>query len=127
MTDKNPYRAYRAYRIVEISDGKVKSLFHGTSGSRTLPVGEWIKADKKMVHDGSHGIPYRSGFHFLWGLAEAQDFFEKRFRDKENRYVVACWVRGNIRIKNKKANPPCWLADEILFFESDMPEIFHDR
>lgn len=119
-------KTYRAYRIVEISDGKVKSLFHGTNGSRTLPIGEWIKADKKIVFDGSHGTQYRSGFHFLWDLEEAQAFFDKRFKIKENRYVVACWVRGNIRIKNKKAKPPCWLADEILFLESDIQDCIHD-
>jgi hypothetical protein len=38
---------------VEVKKGKIFSLFHGTQGSRNLPAGIWLKADKKIVRDGS--------------------------------------------------------------------------
>ena len=98
------------YKIVEYKDGQIKALFHGTQGSRTFPINQWIKADQKFVTDGSHGKEYLSGFHFLKSKQEAEEFFSKKFKIKKNRRVVACEVRGNIRLK---PTGTCWLADEI--------------
>jgi hypothetical protein len=33
------------YKIVEIKDGKIMSLFHGTNKSRQIPLGVWHKAN----------------------------------------------------------------------------------
>jgi hypothetical protein len=109
-----------AYRIVEIKDGKILSLFHGTNGSRTIPWNIWVKADKKEVRDGSGKHTYLSGFHFLMNKDRAEEFFSKRFKIKNNRKIVMCHVRGNIRIKNENAKPLCYLADEIKFVKSEI-------
>lgn len=53
------------YRIMEVKNGSPYTLFHGVNGSRKVPVGEWITAEKKTVHDGTNGTPYTSGFHCL--------------------------------------------------------------
>jgi hypothetical protein len=98
------------YRIVEMRDGKVMSLFHGTDRSREIPLGVWHKANVKMVRDGSNGEMYLSGWHYLKSREEAVEFFERRFRIKDDRYIVKCRVRGNIR---RKWSGNCWLADEI--------------
>lgn len=113
----------RGYRIVEIKNGKILSLFHGTNGSRALPMDTWIRADQKVVSDGSSGYSYLSGFHFLPNEADAIRFFDARFRNKRNRVVVPCWVRGNIRIKNKRIKPPCWLAEEIRFNSNEIQSL----
>ena len=52
-----------AYKIFDEVEFRPKTLFHGVSGSRFLPVGEWIEADIKQVTDGSRQTPYLSGFH----------------------------------------------------------------
>ena len=39
------------------------TLFHGLHGSRMLKVGKWMKAEKRMVTDGSRTIAFESGFH----------------------------------------------------------------
>lgn len=43
----------KAYKIVEVVDGKIKTLFHGINKSRTMPEGIWLEADVKMGRDGS--------------------------------------------------------------------------
>jgi len=107
----------RAYRLIE-TDGKVvKSLFHGTNGSRTLPFNQWISADKKIVRDGSAGKEYYSGFHFVETKEKMRVFFDKFFRNKHGRVIVPCKVRGNIRLK---WSGNCMLADEIYFDEDEI-------
>lgn len=106
----------KGYRIVEIKNGKALSLFHGTKGSRVLPVGKWLKADIKEVQDGSGKKKrYRSGFHFFKTLKETQEFFEKTFRIKTNRTIVPCEVRGVRPKHHSKSN--ILLADEIKILE----------
>ena len=111
---------HKVYRIVEIKGDKIMSLFHGTGGSRTFLWDIWICANNKLVSDGSSGYSYMSGFHFLWSKEEAERFFNRRFKNKENRRVVPCYVRNNIRIKNPNINPSCYLADEIMFKKDEI-------
>jgi hypothetical protein len=82
------------YRIVEVKNGKLLSLFHGTQGSRVLPIGRWLKADKKRVHDGSCSTYYESGFHVLKSLEVTKQFFKKMFRNKKNRCIIQCEAIG---------------------------------
>ena len=102
------------YRIVEIKNGKIMSLFHGTNRSRQIPLDVWHKADIKSVRDGSCSRFYRSGWHFLRSKEEAVSFLERMFRIKKNRHVIKCYVRGDIRPKSHSKKGSCWLADEIL-------------
>lgn len=102
------------YRIVEIKNGKAMSLFHGTNKRRQIPLDVWHKANIKTVRDGSNGKLYRSGWHFLESKADAESFFDRMFRVKDNRYVIRCLVRGNIREKVNSKKGGCLLADEIL-------------
>jgi len=102
------------YRIVEIKNNKVMSLFHGTNGSRQIPLNMWHKANIKDVSDGSKGKNYKSGWHFLLTLDETINFFTRMFRVKDNRYIVQCHVRKNIRQKTNSTKGKCLLADEIM-------------
>ena len=45
--------ATTAWRMVELTDdGRIKTLFHGVQGCRTLEMGKWYDADIKRVRDG---------------------------------------------------------------------------
>jgi hypothetical protein len=100
------------YRIVEIKNGKIYSLFHGIDGSREIPVNQWNVAEKKMVRDGSGKTYYESSWHFLPTYDECEKMFASKFRIHEGRIIVKCLLRGNIRIKPTKGTKSC-LADEI--------------
>lgn len=108
------------YRIVEIKNGKVMSLFHGTGGSRVIPLDKWNKASKKLVRDGSNNRYYEAGWHFLKSEEEAWSFLNRMFRIKDNRFVIKCHVRGNIRPKEHSTKGKCWLADEIMIKRKDL-------
>lgn len=100
-----------AYRIVEEKNGEYYSLFHGTNRSRKLPRGIWIKADKKLVKDGTRGTYYRSGFHVLTSKEEAEKFFAKLFRIYKNRKVIKVLAKG-LRPKGHSRHE-IFLADEM--------------
>lgn len=103
------------YRIVEVKSGRVYSLFHGTNKSREIRLDEWNTADKKMVRDGRGNFTYESGWHFLPDRESCDRFLASKFRIKENRMVVPCYVDGNIRSKHPEGikGTPCLLADKI--------------
>lgn len=114
------------YRIVEIKNNKVMSLFHGTNKSREIKLDTWNRCDKKVVQDGSgqEKKKYLSGWHFLLNKDECEKFFMSMFKIKENRYIVPCRVRGNVRPKHPDGRgKPCFLADEILIFSKDIKQI----
>ena len=111
------------YRIVEIKDGKVMSLFHGTGGSRIIPLNVWHKANIKLVRDGGKTAKYYdAGWHFLKSKEDADSFLNRMFRIKDSRYVVKCYVRGNIRPKEHSTKGKCWLANEIKINYLDVAE-----
>ena len=102
----------KCYRIVEIKNGKPHSLFHGTDGSREIPMNRWVDANIKTVHDGSCGTEYESGFHILLSAKEALEFFNKMFRIKENRIVIKCYAKGLRKKSHSKRD--VYLADKIM-------------
>jgi hypothetical protein len=109
------------YRIVEVRNGKIMSLFHGTNGSREIIPDVWNVCDSKTVRDGSGKKFYLSGWHFLSSRDDCENFFMKMFRIKENRIVVPCEVRGDIRPKHPDGKgKPCLLANEILIKSEDI-------
>ena len=109
------------YRIVEIKNDKVFSLFHTTNGSREIPLDMWYRGENVLfVKDGTDGKYYRAGWHFLKSKKDADSFFERMFRIKTNRHVIKCYVRGNIRPKEHSTKGKCWLADEIMIKSKDL-------
>lgn len=82
-----------AYRIVEQVGDTIKTLFHGNRGygnrsSRVLARGVWLLADKKIVHDGTSGTPYESGWHVLLDRSHCDKFLAKHFRKRLDRLKV---------------------------------------
>lgn len=81
------------YKIVEKKNGKLFSLFHANDGSREIPLGQWVAADIKKVHDGTHGTQYYSGWHVITTKGEARRYLKKFTADREL-LVVPCRARG---------------------------------
>ena len=104
-----------AYKIfdVHIVDGVAvpKTLFHGLDGSRKLPIGKWLTAERKWVRDGSGKKRYISGFHAYRTLADIRNWL--RGAKKLDGRVVSC-----VRLKSLRTKPNAVrstiLADRLL-------------
>jgi len=104
MSDKIHY----CFRIVEVQNGLIKTLFHGINGSRIIPRGKWIKAEKKLVDDG--GTKYISGFHVLKSRATCQKYL-KTFKLTKTKRIVPVLAKG-LRPKSHSRHP-VFLASEM--------------
>ena len=105
------------YRICELKNDKLLTLFHGINGSRVLPLNEWKTATIKDVSDGSRKTSkiFKSGFHVLPTLEETR-LFSKKFRAKRNLVIVKCEIGENMWPKlHSRAN--VLLADKIKLLE----------
>lgn len=87
----------QAYKIFDLGykNGKPipKTLFHGNNGSRSLPVNQWIIANRKLVTDGSSQNPYLSGFHAYPSL-DAVKRWLRGAKNLDDRVVVKVHVKG---------------------------------
>ena len=111
----------RAYRIVEIKNGKPHSLFHSINGSlrgREIPMGRWIRAANRYSSDG--GAKYTTGFHVFLNQHDAVRYFTRAFRKHEGRQVIECEVR-DIRPKDNSPHP-IFLADWMKVNNLEAPE-----
>ena len=102
------------YRIFDDIDEQPHSLFHGTKGSRKLPLDEWITADTKPVKDGTGGKLYQSGFHVFQSLPYAYWFFVRHFRITETRVISKVEIDLGSPLYKKPGKNDVWLAKEIL-------------
>jgi len=103
------------HKIVELDEyGIIRSLFHGLNGSRIMPLGVWLKADKKLVKDGTSKTSYMSGWHVLERFADASAYRDKFTKRPDLLHIVPVLVRGEVREKTHSPSPVL-LADEIMF------------
>ena len=87
------------YKIVEIDDkGNIKTLFHGINRSRILKLGQWLKAEMKMVRDGPRSTEYLSGWHIAPTYEECKEYL-KSFTYQQNKRIIECEAK-NIRPKS---------------------------
>ena len=92
-------------------EGEYKTIHHGVGGTKTLPEGEWVKAEKKMVVDGSKQKRYLSGFH-CFGDKETAYKYREKFK-LENRLVAVVRIEVRGEVRRKESNPSVYLVDEI--------------
>lgn len=102
------------YKIVDVVDGNVRTLFHGLNGSKTIPRKEWLKADRKLVRDGTSKTWYESGWHILETKKECEEYL-KKFTHVEHKQILKCKARGEIRPKEHSPSN-VFLADEIWIY-----------
>ena len=98
------------YKIVLREGERIRTLFHGIHGSRTLDYDNWICACLKLVKDGANMKPYLSGIHVFKDKDSATEYLG-RFRTIKDRIVIRCYARG---LRVKPTNPNVFLASEIL-------------
>jgi hypothetical protein len=104
----------RVWKIVEVVNNDIFTLFHGIEGSRKMPQHQWIKANKKMGKDGTSKTSYLTGWHVLPTLEDAQEYLLRFTQRLEKLRIVECEVRGQVRDKEHSPSPVL-LADEIYF------------
>lgn len=100
----------RAYKIVDIIGEIPYTLFHGVHGSRKLDMNRWMRSESKMVHDGTHGTPYMSGWHVLKSVEDCIEYL-KLFKHVSNKAIIECSAH-NVRPKEHSPHP-VFLADAI--------------
>ena len=82
----------KAFKIVEVLDGKIKTLFHGLNKSKTMEQGKWLEADVKLGRDGSGNRYYLTGWHTLLTLEEAKEYLS-RFKSRiASLKIVECEI-----------------------------------
>jgi hypothetical protein len=96
----NPQQEYW-FKIVDKEKDVYKTLFHGINGSRILKIKEWLKADRKLVKDGTSKTIYESGWHIAPSLKECQDYL-KYFKHIKKKAIVKCeakviWPKAHSR------------------------------
>lgn len=99
------------FKIVKVKEDGLYTLYHGYPGKskrlKRLQFGKWLKAEVKLVRDGSNSRYYESGFHVLPSYEEAKDY-KKKFKQKGLGIIpVEC---KNVR---PKPNSVSYLAEEI--------------
>ena len=99
------------YKIVMKDNGKYKTLYHGINGKKTLPFDIRIKAEKKMVKDGSGGREYLSGIHCFKDCSTASKYVGIFRLFNTDRTIIKCLAKG---LRQKPTNKNVWLADEIF-------------
>jgi hypothetical protein len=99
-----------AYKIMRKENGILKTLFHGVSGSRSIPLQTWINAEQKNGIDGANQTPYLTGFHIFKTKKEAEAYLIF-FRKQEGLTIINCKARGIRRKERSRRN--VFLADKI--------------
>jgi len=95
-----------SYRICEVKNGELYTLFHAVDGSRKLPMRQWLYAKTEPVRDGSRerATRYISGFHSIPDYTDCLKFLS-RFRAERMLAVVKCRIGGGIwKKKHSPAN-----------------------
>ena len=102
-----------AYRICELKNNNLLTLFHGVNKSRKLPINEWVDAEIKQVKDGSRRKSklYTSGFHVLPTLEETR-VFSNKFTAPRELVIVKCEIGDNYWEKTH-SHSNVLLADRI--------------
>lgn len=110
----NPPKMTEVYKIAYkfiINDKKHwRTLYHGIEHTTFFPYDEWIKAEKKVVKDGSYGREYLSGFHCFKSLEIASQYLS-RFKNADSMSILKCLAKG---LTVKPTNVDVYLADEIF-------------
>ena len=104
-----------AYKI--FCDGELpRTLFHGHNGSRTLPLNTWLKANKKMVKNGSGVEKYESAFHAYSSLEDVKYWLTKLAKNIDNR--VICKVNA-VKYTWRLSGKTCVLLCDYVLIDSD--------
>ncbi len=82
----------KTYKIVEYVNGKIKTLFHGVDGSRTVDTEKWIEAKVGYGIDGSGQKEYLHGWHSFATIELAKKYLNNFRARKELLRIAECEI-----------------------------------
>lgn len=108
-----------AYRLFRVKDYRPQTLFHKWRGTRVVPIGKKILAERKRVSNPGGGDQPRfmSGWHFGRTFEEVDHLRTTRFKRPHDLVVCKIMVK-DIRPK-PRTNVGAWLAREMLIRKDD--------
>jgi hypothetical protein len=89
----------KGYRLVEVKNGKIMSLYHGTNGTRVITPGKTMTAYKTVAEEGTGGQKFISGFHFFPFESVAKKYMTRFKRTDRTLAVVPGFFTVNLRYK----------------------------
>jgi len=86
-----------AYKIVEYDKGELKSLFHGTNGTRNMEQHTWLEAQiRENAKYGTSKTTYKSGWHVLPTLDECKEYLSRFTKRLDKLVIVEVEIGGDI-------------------------------
>lgn len=82
-------------------DEKPHFLFHGNNGSTVVPLNKWVRAERRIVRDGSGKTFYASGFHAFTQKSALKEW-QKSTKHKHvvaTAHVRVTWEKSHSRHK----------------------------
>lgn len=102
------------YKIVEMDNGKLKTLFHGNFGTRTLLKEVWMPAQVRPEARDGKGKTYKSGWHLFTNINDAE-YYMRKFKTRLDKLrLVEVEYKGD---RVKPTNSSVILADEIKIID----------
>jgi len=91
------------YKIFDERNGKPTTLYHGVRGSKTLPLDQYVIAERKIVKDAKGNNYYESGFHLLNSVSACARYLNL-FKNLASKRVCKVYVPeySSIWLKNTK-------------------------
>jgi hypothetical protein len=94
----------KTYKICEVKDGKIKTLFHGVNNSKVVKQGVWIEGEVKQGRDGSGDRWYLTGWHTLPTLEDAKAYMSNFNKRLDLLHIIECEVKDTWLKEHSNAN-----------------------
>ncbi len=101
----------KVYKVFECKDGQPHFMFYGINGLRAVPLNKKLKAERKIVRDGSGKRWYKSGFHVYCSLDILKKFVKTLKVNRDMRFIVEVRAK-NPRRKHERSK--AHLSQEII-------------
>jgi len=102
------------FKIVDVINGDIKTLYHGNNKCRKLQPNKWLKSEQKFVTDGNRKSGYISGWHLFLDYDECLKYL-KYFKKLEYKRIVKCQAKDTW--KKPYSRGDIVLAKEIFIEE----------
>lgn len=101
----------KVYKVFECKNSLPHFMFYGINGSKMVPLNKKLKAERKLVRDGSGKRWYKSGFHVYCSLDILKKFVKTLKINRNTRFIVEVLA---INPKKKHEKSKAHLSQEII-------------
>jgi len=102
------------FKIVDVINGDIKTLYHGNNKCRKLQPKKWLKSQQKIVKDHMRQEGYISGWHLFSNYDECLKYL-RYFKRLEHKKIVKCQAKDVWQKPCQRAQ--VFLAKEIYIEE----------